>query len=52
MRYRTCKLKPLKKLGIGAEGKVSIPPLNNFSNSFSFLKNRKTLVFPQFSNPN
>ena len=34
MRYSTCKLKYLKKLGSEGEGNVPKPTLNNFSNFF------------------
>ena len=34
MRYVTGKLNLWKKLGSGSEGKVPMPPLNNFSNFF------------------
>ena len=38
MRYRICKLKTLEKLRSEGEGKVPMPPLNNFS-KFFFQKN-------------
>ena len=34
MRCRTCKLKSLEKTGYEGKGKVSLHPLNNFSNLF------------------
>ena len=45
MRYRTCELNSLKKLGFEGEIKAPTPPLNSFSNVFFF---RKIAIFVTF----